>query len=296
MKVDVKKIDAIKRELRFEVPKERVSQKLDEAYKDLGKVAKIKGFRKGKVPRHILEKQHKHIAQEEALKKLVPEVYQEGLKETNITPIEMPKIVNVDLKEGMLTFTALLDIKPDVHVKNYKGIKVKRKSSEVTDDEINKTFEYIKQGQGKEENVTIDDAFAHGLGYPNLEEFKKTLRRQMEMDKDRQNRADVENQIVEVLAKNSKFEIPQSLVARQLEHRLAEMKERLKKQGIKVEDLNKKEEDMRKELKTAVEKDVQVYLILDKIAEVENITVPQGENLPAKVMEFLLKEAKWEEK
>ena len=52
---------------------------------------------------------------------------------------------------------------------------------------------------------------------------------------------------------------------------------------------------MRKELSAPVERDVKVYLILDKIAAIENIEVKEGENLPAKTMEFLLKEAKWEE-
>ena len=75
MKVEVKKVDEVKRELKFEIPKERVSQKFDEVYKELGKIIKVKGFRPGKVPRHILESQHSGKAKEEVLRKLVPEVY-----------------------------------------------------------------------------------------------------------------------------------------------------------------------------------------------------------------------------
>ena len=82
----------------------------------------------------------------------------------------------------------------------------------MTDDEINKTLEYFKKGQGqeKEKEVEINDAFAHGLGYPSLEEFKKSLSRQLESDKDRHNRADVENQIVEALLKKAKLTVPES--------------------------------------------------------------------------------------
>ncbi|MCK5013720.1 MAG: hypothetical protein KAS66_07860 [Candidatus Omnitrophica bacterium] len=295
MKVEVKKVDAVKRELKFEISKERVSKKFDEVYKELGKIVKVKGFRTGKVPRHILEAQHSKHAQDEVFQKLIPEVYHEGVMREKLAPIDMPEIENVNFKNGMITFTAKLDIKPEVKIDHYKGIKVTRKSSEVTDEEINKTLEYFKQGQGKDKSAEIDDAFAHGLGYPNLAEFKKSLSRQLELDKDRQNRFDIENQIIENLLKKAKLAVPQTLVRKQIEHRIEEEKKRVKDQGLSAEEMNKKEEEMRKELRNPVERDVKVYLILDKIAQVENIEVKEGGNLPAKTMELLLKEAKWEE-
>lgn len=295
MKVEVKKVDSIKRELRFEIPKERVSQKFNEVYKELGKVIKVKGFRPGKVPRQILESQHSKTAQDEVFQKLIPEVYHEGITKEDLAPIDMPEIEDVNFKDGIITFTAKLDIKPEVKIDHYKGVKVKRKSSVVTDEEINKTLDYFKQGHGQDKEVEINDAFAHGLGYPNLAEFKKSLSRQLEMDKDKQNRFDIENQIIEHLLKRAKLTVPQSLVRRQIEHRIEEGKKRMKAQGLSTEEINKKEEETRKELRDPVERDVKVYLILDQIAKIENIEVKKGENLPAKTMEFLLKEAKWEE-
>ena len=86
-----------------------------------------------------------------------------------------------------------------------------------------------------------------------------------------------------------------SMVKRQLERRLAEAKQRLKSQGLAEDAIRGKEEEIRKDLQEAVEKDVRVYLTLDKIAELENIKVGEGENLGLKVLEFLLKEAAWEE-
>ncbi|HBO96655.1 MAG TPA: hypothetical protein DD723_06560 [Candidatus Omnitrophica bacterium] len=293
MKVEVKKVDPVKRELRFEIPKERVSQKMEEVYKNLEKVAKVKGFRPGKVPRHILVSQYGGIAQQETMKDLIPEVYEEGIKRENIAPIDLPEILDVNFKDGALTFTAKLDIKPEVVVKDYKEIKVKRKSSQVTEEEINKVLEYYKKGQGKEEQVVLDDNFARGLGYPNLEEFKKTLVRQMEMDKDRQNRADIENQVTEYLLSKSKLVVPQSVIKKQLERRIAETKQRLKSHGMSEEDIKKNEEQIHKDLEQAVERDVKAYFILDKIAHMEKIEAKENENLPSKVMEFLLREAKW---
>ena len=295
MKIAVKKLDAVRRELRFEVPRERVSRKFDKIYDELGKVVKVKGFRQGKVPRHILESQHARLAQEEVLKELIPEVYEEGIQKENIQPVALPEILDVNLKEGMVTFTAKLDIKPEVKVNEYKKIKVTRKSSAVTEEEINKTLELFKKNQVEGKEITIDDAFAHGLGFPSLEEFKKTLVRQMELDKDRHNRLDIENQVVEHLLKKAKLVTPPSLVKRQFERRMEEIRRRLAEQKLTAADIQKKEEEIRKEMEEAVERDIQIYLILDKIAELENIAVDKNDNLAAKVMEFLLKEAEWEE-
>lgn len=294
MKLEVKKIDATKRELRFEIPKDRVTKKLDEVYNDIGKVAKVKGYRPGKAPRNVIESEHGQLAQEETIKKLIPEVYQEGIEKEKITPMDLPEIHDVSFKDGIISFTAKLDIRPEVKIKNYKGIKVQRKSSQVTDEELNKTLDFFKKGQGEKE-VTLDDAFARGLGYPNLEDFKSFLRRQMEMDKDRQNRMDVENQVIEQILKESTLVVPQSIVNKQLEVRLRENLKHLRSHGAKEEELKKKEEDMRKELKPIAEKDVKVFLILEKIAELENIKVPEGESMPNKVIEMLLKDANWEE-
>ena len=297
MKVEVKKVDAVKRELRFEIPKERVSEKFDEVYKELGKIAKIKGFRPGKVPRHVLEAQHAQTAKDEVIRKIIPEAYHEGVTRENLSPLDLPEIVDLEFKNGMIMFTAKLDIKPEVKIDKYKGIKVRRKNSKVTEEEIEKTLEYFKKGQGggSEKETMIDDAFAHGLGYPNLAEFKRSLERQMEMDKDRQNRLDIENQIIESLLKSAKLVVPESLVRRQIEHRIEDEKKRSKSQGLAADEIEKKSQELRKDLRDPVERDVKVYLILDKIAAAEKLEVKEGMSLPAVVMEFLLKEAHWEE-
>lgn len=295
MKLAVKKLDPVRWELKFEVPQDRVSKKFDKIYEELGKVVKVKGFRQGKVPRHILESHHNKLAREEVIKELIPEVYQEGLEKEKIKPIELPEILDVNLKEGKMTFTAKLDVKPEVRVSDYKKIKVTRKSSVVTSDEINKMLEFFKKGQGEGKEVTIDDAFAHGLGFPSLEEFTRSLSRQLEIDKDRHNRMDVENQVADHLLKKAKLTTPVSMVKKQLARRLDDIHRRLASQGLSAEEITKKEEEIRPQLEESVEKDVRIYLILDKIAELENIPVKEEENLAVKVMEFLLKEAEWEE-
>lgn len=296
MKVAVKKVDALKRELAFEISKERVAKAHSEVMQEILKVAKVKGFRPGKAPRQVVESQHGALAREETLKKLIPEVYHEGITQEKIDALDLPEIHDVEFKDGLIRFKAHVDIKPEVKLGNYKGLKVTRKSSKVTDDELNKTLDYFKKAQGGEKEQAVDDNFVKSLGYPSLEAFKESLTRQMEMDKDRQNRLDVENQVVDALIKDAKLDIPSTLVKRQLDHRMEETIQRLKEQGMPEAEIKKREEQMRKDFEKTAEKDVKVYLILEAIAKVENIhTHSEKESLPAKVMAFLLKEASWEE-
>ncbi len=140
MKVDVKKVDALRRELSFEVPRERVTDAMDQVYKEIGKYAKVKGFRPGKVPRNLLVSSHGKIAQEETIKKLVPQAYHEGVTQEKLNPIDMPEISQVAIKEGVLTFIATLDIRPEVKTGEYKGISVQPLSTQVSEEEINKTL------------------------------------------------------------------------------------------------------------------------------------------------------------
>ena len=293
MKIEVKKIDATRRELKLEVPKGRVTQKLEEVYLEIGKEAEVKGFRQGKAPRHVLESRFAKLAQDEMIKKLIPEIYQEAIKNEQLSPIDLPEIDNVSVKDGALSFTAKFDIKPEIKIKDYKGITIIKKSTEITDDEIEKTFEFFKKGQGQGKEIPIDDAFAKSLGYASLQDFKASLRRQLEIDKDRHNRMDVENQVIEYLLKSTNFTVPESAVNRQLEHLMEDTKQRMRSQGVKEEDITKREEEMRSELKKSAERDIKVYFTLEKIAEIENITVEKGENLFHKIIGFLLKEANW---
>ncbi|MBF0331093.1 MAG: hypothetical protein HQL17_04090 [Candidatus Omnitrophica bacterium] len=295
MKISVKKVDALRREISFEVPKERVARKLDEVFNDVVKHVTIKGFRQGKAPRKMVEASHGAFARDEMMKKLIPEVYQEGIIQEKMDPIDFPSIDQVEMTEDGLKFRATFDIRPEVEVKDYKGIKISKKSAVVSDEEVSKSVDFFKKGRGLDENAPLDDAFAKTLGFPSLEELKTAVKRNLEFDKERQNRQEIETQLIDALIKSCKLDVPQSLVERQLSGRVEEFSRRLKTYGVKEDDVAKKTEESLKDLKEASAKDVKTFLILHKIAEIEKIDAAQNENLSAKVMEFLLKEAKLEE-
>jgi trigger factor len=146
-----------------------------------------------------------------------------------------------------------------------------------------------------DEKAELTDEFAKSMGFPSLEDFKKAMKRNLEFDKERQNRQDVENQLIEQLLKTSTLHVPRSLAEKQLEGRIEDFRQRMKQYGAKDEDIAKRLTEVEKDIKAAAEKDVQLFLILQKIGQEEKIEAKQGESIAAKVMEFLLKEAKWEE-
>jgi trigger factor len=294
MKLSVKKIDSTKRELEIEVPKEIVSQKFDEVYEAISKNAKIKGFRPGKAPRHIVEQHHKPLAQEEVLKDLIPSTYHDALEKENLQPVALPEIFDVKLESGVLSYKAKLEIKPDIQIKDYKGLKVKKKDSQVTDEDLKKSYDFILQAQGKPKDTAIDDGLAKSLGYSSLQEMQESLKKQLEVNKEQQARMDLEHQIIEQLLAKASFVVPEVTINHQLEHLVKDAKLRLSWQGLKKEDIEAKDEELKKELKDAAARDVKAFFILEKIAELENIAVDKEENLFKKVMEFLLKEASWE--
>jgi FKBP-type peptidyl-prolyl cis-trans isomerase (trigger factor) len=295
MKVSVKKINALRREMLFEVPKERVQQKTDEVLSVMLKHAKLPGFRPGKAPKAMVQKAHGKAAHDEMLKKLIPEVYQQGLVSEQIDPIDLPAIDQVELVDGALKFRAQVDLRPSVEVKNYKGIKVTKKTAEVTDEELAKTLEMFKKGRGLDEKAELDDAFAKSLGFPGMEDLKKALRRNLESDKERQNKLEVEEQVVQELVKNSVLDIPQSLVDRQFHGRLEDFYKRLKHHGMKDEDIQKRLEESKDNVREAAEKDVRLFLILQKIAQTENLVSEADDNIAAAAMKFLLQSAQWED-
>lgn len=306
MKVAVKKVDALGRELTFDVPHERVTKKLDQVYKAIGKNAVVKGFRKGKAPRNVLEKVHGNLAREEMLKGLIPEIYHEGLEQEKLAPIDLPEISNVDLKDSGLTFTATLDLRPEITIKEYKGLKVKHGEKDVTDEDVNKMIEMFKQTPGQEKDekkkddkkkdVEIDDEFAKKMGFKTVDEFKEALKKQLAFDKERQARMQEEEQLIEKLLKNTKMDVPKSLVKRQVYARMEQMAKMMSQQGLGEEEMKKKMEESKKDLEKSAEKDVKVFLTLQEIAKLENIQAEKEQELIPKVLDFLFKEAQWEAK
>lgn len=293
-KSEVKKIDACKRQLSVEITKETVDKKLEEVLAEINKNAKVDGFRPGKAPRYIIDEKHGSHAREEAIKYLISDSYEEAIASEKLIPVDLPEIFDVELKEGELFYKAKLEVKPEVKLKDYRGMKITRKPVEVSPDEVGKAIEYLKGTQGLGKDAACDDGFARGLGYPSLKDLEDSIKKQLEVNKEQMARAKMEEELTEQLLAKAALVLPESAVKKQLEHLWHDAQHRLMAQGIKKEDIVAKEEEYKKELKKTAERDIAVYFIFDKIAKLESIQSEKPEGMFRKVMEFLMREAKWE--
>src|SRR6056297_3751020 len=118
MKVNTEELEGNNIVVDVEVEEERVEEALQQAYQKVVKDVEVSGFRKGKVPRKILEQKYgEEVLHKDALDILIPQAYQEAVQEADIEPIAKPEITDVFIEEGEpATFTAEVEVKPEVEL------------------------------------------------------------------------------------------------------------------------------------------------------------------------------------
>jgi trigger factor len=151
VEVSKKELEGNKVELKVEISADRVNDALGQAYKKVVKDIDIPGFRKGKVPRKVLEARYgKEILHKDALDILIPQAYTEAVEETEIDPIDQPDIKDFDIEEDSpLTFTAEVEVKPEVKLGEYKDLGIEKEDSEVKDEEIEEEIERVRNQHGQ---------------------------------------------------------------------------------------------------------------------------------------------------
>lgn len=168
MDVKVEEISALTRKVTVTIPSETVQPMLDKAYDKLKKDVKIKGFRRGKVPRNVIVRNYKPQVEGETGETLVQENYFTAVEQEGIEPIVHPDIKEVNYNEdGSFTFVAEVDIRPEVELGEYKGIELVKEDILVTDEEIqlellrlqkeNAPLQVVTDRAVKEEDVVVVD-------------------------------------------------------------------------------------------------------------------------------------------
>jgi trigger factor len=134
--------------LKVEAGPEDLEEIIARTYKDLAHQVKVAGFRKGKVPRNVIDT---HLGPEyvraEAIRNGIGNLYMTGVKDAGIVPVSEPEInlINPD-EDGNVVFEVKVDVKPEVHVKDFKGIEVERPGTAVTDEEMQSAIDHLMDG------------------------------------------------------------------------------------------------------------------------------------------------------
>ena len=142
-KVDVKKT-SYSHDVEVKIDGKTWTDAIDKVFEQKQKTVKVDGFRKGKVPRNIYEKRFgKESLFLEAADLVVDKAYEKAMKESEFKPIVRPSVELKDINEKECVFSFKIVTKPEVNVKKYKGLNVKPKKVEVTDEEIEHELGHI---------------------------------------------------------------------------------------------------------------------------------------------------------
>jgi trigger factor len=147
IQVEVEDLGEVRRKLAVVVPKEEVDQEVDRAYRDLGKHAKIKGFRPGKVPRAVLERYYKQQVEQEVSDALVRRSLGEALKEKDLQPVGLnwPEPAPPVVEGQDYRYTVEVEVPPHITVENYTGLTLADPGAEVAEEQVAARLEEIRQ-------------------------------------------------------------------------------------------------------------------------------------------------------
>ena len=157
MSLQVEKLEKNMAKLTIEVGADELEKAIEKAYQKQKKQISIPGFRKGKVPRQMVEKMYgREVFYEDAANELIPDAYDKALSECEEDIVSSPKIEVTQIEAGKpFVFTATVALKPEVKLGKYKGLKIDKIDTQVTEEEIDAQLN--KERENNARNITVED-------------------------------------------------------------------------------------------------------------------------------------------
>ena len=157
MSLQVEKLEKNMAKLTIETSAEELDKAIESAYQKNKSKISVPGFRKGKVPRKMIEQMYgKGVFLEDAANILIPEAYAKAMDECEEEIVSQPSIEVTQLEEGKpFVFTATVALKPEVSLGKYKGVKIDKIDTAVTDEEVNAAIERERESNARE--ITVED-------------------------------------------------------------------------------------------------------------------------------------------
>jgi trigger factor len=154
VKSAVETLSPTRAKLTVEVPFEELKPSLDKAYKQIAQQINVPGFRKGKVPAAVIERQFPGAARDQALNDILNTKYVEALQANDLTPLAQPEVEVTKYEDnGPLEFTAEVDIRPEFTVPAYDGIEAQVDDVEVTDEDVAEQVQALRERFGTLKDV-----------------------------------------------------------------------------------------------------------------------------------------------
>src|SRR5581483_3586005 len=146
MKVAVEEMEGCKRRLAVEAPADVVQKAWERAYGRVQKEARLPGFRKGRVPRSLVKLHFAADVRREVAEHLIPDVFRQAVSEAHLEPVDEPDLQEVRLEEGApLSFVAVVEVRPTIELRDYKGVEVEHAPRPVTDEDVERALEHMRE-------------------------------------------------------------------------------------------------------------------------------------------------------
>jgi trigger factor len=372
MKTSLEDISSVKKKLLIEIEAKEVDKKLNAAYRDLGKRAKISGFRPGKVPKKILERRFGNDVADDVTKDLINESFPKALQELDTMPLGTPALEKEALKQGQdFKYSAVIEIRPQFEVKNYLGIEVEKEKSSIPEEEVEARIEQIRQANGnvksidevrpirKDDHAVLDyevfesdsplddmkatnsmlkvgsnelhpqfeegligldkdaeteilvdfeddyanaalagkslrykvkvvdikemivpelnDEFVTNLGgdFKDLEDLRNKMQESIVNQEEGRIDREMKGRLLQKITEPMDFETPQVLIESELDYALENFKQSISQNGTSLEQVGITEEKLREDFRPASERRVREMLVLEEIAQKDEITVDE---------------------
>jgi trigger factor len=151
------------REVEIEVPADEITRNYQAVTKRYKKMARIPGFRAGKVPESLIRGRFAEQIRQDVLEAVLPEHFRTAIAERQLKPISQPQVTKIDLEEGKpLRFKAAFEVLPEFSIDGYQDVKVEKPSAELTDAEADAELARIRDSRSTMEPVTEERPLADG--------------------------------------------------------------------------------------------------------------------------------------
>ncbi|MFQ5654788.1 MAG: trigger factor, partial [Planctomycetota bacterium] len=155
-----------KKRLKTEVPAEAVAEELEESYRQLRSTIQLPGFRKGRVPRSVLERRFAGKIEEDVREEMIHSTFQKEMERRELRIVGSPTFDNVEFKRGEpLRYDAVFEVAPSFKLGDYRGLEIEEKPASVADEDVDRELESLREqyatlepvpfGEQREEDVAV---------------------------------------------------------------------------------------------------------------------------------------------
>jgi len=275
--------------LRVHVGREGILPIRAEVLAEFQKQTTLPGFRTGKAPVPLVERQYAKAIHDETLQRATRRALEQVAKEHHLKPVGPFELqaANASETDG-LTLEATVEVEPTFHLGTYQGIPLTRETSDVTPEDMAKAIAKLQEsmaqlvptaeGQPKQRQLpAIDDELAKDLGFETLDKLQEHVKAKLSEQKRATQTQRLEAVLCDALLARHAFEVPPRLVSHQSGRLTREFAARLLLAGQPEAQVKDEVEKFTEQLRTSAERQVKLSFIVDRIAEQEQVTVTQDE-------------------